>query len=144
MQTFVPFTHHWQTAQVLDTKRLGKQRVENLQIAKAILDPTYGWQNHPAVNMWRPYLDQLYLYHIWICGEWVVTRGFEDTTMQSFRDLVGPIVPGAGPEPDWWGGPIHRSHQSNLIRKDPKYYGPIWPATPSDIPYVWPYRKDLP
>jgi hypothetical protein len=41
--------------------------------------------------------------------------------------------------PDWIGDFfLHQSHQSNLIRKDPIFYGSKFPGVPSDIEYVWP------
>jgi len=31
------------------------------------------------------------------------------------------------------------SHQSNLLRKDPEFYRPVFgPDVPDDLPYVWP------
>ena len=36
-------------------RRLGKQGVEALQVVRALTRPGYGWQNHPAVRMWRGY-----------------------------------------------------------------------------------------
>ena len=62
MQTFLPYPDYAASAKVLDRQRLGKQRVENLQIIKALLDPTYGWQNHPAVKMWRGHIISCLLY----------------------------------------------------------------------------------
>lgn len=59
MQTFLPYSSFSKSASVLDNKRLGKQRVECLQILKALSDPAYGWQNHPAVKMWKGYTDRL-------------------------------------------------------------------------------------
>lgn len=53
MQTFLPYPSFRESAKCLDNKRLGKQRVECIQIIKAINNPKYGWQNHPAVKMWR-------------------------------------------------------------------------------------------
>ena len=50
MQTFLPYASFIKSAQCLDDKRLGKQRVECLQILKAIKDVNYGWRNHPAVS----------------------------------------------------------------------------------------------
>lgn len=78
MQTFLPYSDFKQSAQCLDNKRLGKQRVEALQILKAITDPSYGWQNHPAVKMWRGYEHALSKYALEICDEWI-KRGFKDT-----------------------------------------------------------------
>jgi hypothetical protein len=53
MQTFLPFADFADSAASLDPRRLGKQRVEVLQIVRAITWPKYGWRNHPAANMWR-------------------------------------------------------------------------------------------
>jgi alpha-tubulin suppressor-like RCC1 family protein len=36
------------------------------------------------------------------------------------------------------GDAVSRSHRSNLIRKMPEHYGPIWPDVPDDLPYYWP------
>src|SRR3954467_10297198 len=52
MQTFLPVADFADSARLLDSPRLGKQRVEALQILRAIELPDYGWVNHPAVLMW--------------------------------------------------------------------------------------------
>ena len=44
MQTFLPFQDFAASAKVLDMKRLGKQRVETLQVLKAITTTDYGWK----------------------------------------------------------------------------------------------------
>jgi len=51
VQAFLPFADFADTAAVLDSPRLGKQRVETLQILRALELPEYGWQNHPAVTI---------------------------------------------------------------------------------------------
>lgn len=33
---------------------------------------------------------------------------------------------------------FHLSHRSNLIRKLPSHYGPLWPNVPDNLPYIWP------
>src|SRR4028119_2435475 len=66
IQTFLPYPELDRSVRVLDTKRLGKQRVETLQIMQVLLamrwDPTLdrpvehlpkGWRRHPAVLMWQ-------------------------------------------------------------------------------------------
>jgi len=71
MQTFVPYSDPVQTAKVLDRQRLGKQRVEAIQIARSILGLTEGWSNHPAVRMWKQnvgYLVNVYL--VSMMNEW--------------------------------------------------------------------------
>ena len=63
MQTFLPYSDFERSAKTLDYKRLGKQRVEAYQILQALSDPNYGWQNHPAVKMWRGYEEALVAYY---------------------------------------------------------------------------------
>ena len=87
MQTFLPYPDYAASAKVLDRQRLGKQRVENLQIIKALLDPTYGWQNHPAVKMWRGHIISLLDYQAAICSEWV-GRGYKDTCLDKSFALL--------------------------------------------------------
>ena len=53
MQTFLPYPSFEESSVVLDSPRLGKQRVETLQILRAVLLPSYGWQRHPVTQMWR-------------------------------------------------------------------------------------------
>ena len=136
MQTFLPFADLG-SAEHLDNKRLGKQRVEVLQILKALNGESKGWVNHPAVRMWRGYESCLAVYGILTCLEWQ-GRGFNDTCLEkiaAYLDIFGPF---SGDLPFWWDGDIHASHRSNLIRKLPEFYGPLWPDDPDDLPYVWP------
>jgi hypothetical protein len=149
MQTFLPFADFIESAKVLDNKRLGKQRVENLQILKALLDPNYGWQHHPAVKMWKDYAQSLGLYHCFIVAEWT-RRGFQDTTLEKFCRLIEPELPLPNyPEhhfmhygiPSWLGDErVHKTHRSNLLRKDPVYYGQFGWTEPSNLCYYWPVK----
>jgi hypothetical protein len=151
MQTFLPYADFDRTARALDPKRLGKQRVEVIQIVRALSVPGYGWANHPAVLMWRGYEEALGRYGLTCCDVWV-EGGFGDTCaatiaadlatagVTSFRTQAE--LAAAGGLPGWLGDEaFHRSHQSSLIRKDPDYYGPLFPGVPDDLPYVWPVRS---
>lgn len=136
MQTFLPFQDFTASVGTLDDKRLGKQRVETFQILRAITDATYGWQHHPAVNMWRGHAEALALYGLAACLEWV-QRGNRDNMLTRFFPYAG--VPGTFGYPDWLGNDeFHRSHQSNLVRKDASHYAPQFPDVPADLPYYWP------
>src|SRR4051794_10899397 len=54
VQTFLPYADFDASAAVLDDRRLGKQRVETMQVLRALVFPSYrGWKNHPATRMWR-------------------------------------------------------------------------------------------
>lgn len=134
MQTFLPYPSFSQSAACLDNRRLGKQRVETLQILNALTDPTKGWKNHPATKMWSGHIPALAAYGIAICDEWI-GRGFRDTCRDKISQLAAPDLT----LPPWLGDPdFHRSHQSNLLRKMPDHYTQFFPDVPDDLPYIWP------
>ena len=151
MQTFLPDRDFAVSAAVLDDRRLGKQRVEALQVIRALTRPTYGWQHHPAVRMWRGYEEALGCYALTMCAEWC-RRSFADTCARTIaEDLAAAGVPvpprpqaelgRAGLLPPWLGDEaFHRSHRSALLRKDPSHYGARLGGVPPDLPYVWPGR----
>ena len=123
MQTFLPFPDFDASVRVLDRQRLGKQRVETLQIIKALTQPGYGWQNHPAVKMWRGHLFQLLDYQHAVCSEWVNVRGFKDTCLDKSIDVVmsSDWYTQLDDDPFWLGNDaLHASHRSNLVRKLPE------------------------
>ena len=62
MQTFLPDPDFERTARILDDRRLGKQRVEVLQILNAMHRTSGGWVNHPATRMWRGFEPALVAY----------------------------------------------------------------------------------
>ena len=143
MQTFLPYSDFRTSAEVLDRPRLGKQRVETLQLLKARLMCQEGWTNvpwsrHPACKMWEGYEYQLLLYGMEICREWR-NRGYRDSVEASLLAMA-PRFPVLDPtKPHWLGDEaFHLSHQSNLLRKNPDYYGVLWAGISPDLPYVWP------
>lgn len=145
VNTFLPYPDFRRSAQTLDNKRLGKQRVEGLQILKANLGLTKGWRNHPAAVMWRGHEWRLFMYIIAICDEWEA-RGFKDTIRDQVSELALQhqtyMLSTAHPSGPWWLGnrAFHRSHRSNLKRKDPDHYN--FPG-PDDLPYLWPKENGV-
>ncbi|PSL58519.1 hypothetical protein B0I31_101738 [Saccharothrix carnea] len=144
MQTFLPCATFAGSAAVLDARRLGKQRVETLQILRALVWPTYGWKNHPAVRMWRGFTPALVAYGVAVCDEWR-RRGHRDGLRAALLDYTGGREPtwswclAEGLLPPWLGDDdLHRSHRSALLRKDPDHYRPLFPDVPDDLDYVWP------
>jgi hypothetical protein len=141
MQTFLPYPSFAESARTLDRARLGKQRVEALQVQRALTVPGYGWRHHPAAAMWRGYLPALTKYALVVTDEWIA---------QGHADTVRPQVLAFAPEvdgldqsdlelPPWLGDEaLHLSHRSNLVRKHPEHYGELFPGVPDDLPYVWP------
>lgn len=135
MQTFVPYTDHTLSARSLDRMRLGKQRVEGLQILNALTGRSKGWVNHPATKMWRGHEAGLCAYVLAMCDEWV-QRGYKDTVAEK---VCAIIAPDPDDIPAWWGDhTVHESHRASLVRKMPDHYGPMWPDADPDIGYVWP------
>lgn len=149
MQTFLPYPDFKRSAEVLDSKRLGKQRVEAYQILNTLLGNSTGWVNHPAVKMWRGSIFMLILYTKEITNEWV-KRGYKDTV----DDKVGIIwrehikfvsnvelVEICGGSPIWLGNEqFHNSHKSNLLRKNYEFYSAYNWNVPNDLPYYWPVK----
>src|SRR5215213_386240 len=70
VQTFLPYPDFERAARVLDTKRLGKQRVETIQVLRALTRSGYGWANHPAVLMWKGFEEALARYGFTCCQVW--------------------------------------------------------------------------
>lgn len=147
MQTFMPIADYAASAAVLDRQRLGKQRVEVLQLLAAltglrVVDGAVervdrpGWANHPAALMWAGHEVALARYGLAVCAEWT-GRGYRDTCTAKIRLLASGLPDTGDP---WWLGDdaFHLAHRSNLIRKDPAHYRPLWPDVPDDLPYVWP------
>jgi hypothetical protein len=126
---------------VLDRARLGKQRVETLQVLRALTVPDYGWRNHPAAHMWRGHVPALTKYGLVVADAWIA-GGRSDTVrpqVLAFAPEVDALDQHELDLPSWLGDPaFHRSHQSNLLRKDLEHYGPLFPDVPPDLPYVWP------
>jgi hypothetical protein len=149
VQTFLPYPDFRTSAAALDPKRLGKQRVETIQVLRALTRPTYGWKHHPAVKMWRGYEEALTRYGLDMCAVWseigradtcAVTLGVDLTAGTGIAAVrTQPELAEAQELPPWIGDPrVHRSHQSALLRKDPDYYRTVFPDVPDDLPYVWP------
>src|SRR5215207_4513688 len=152
MQTFTPYSDFEKSLRTLDLKRLGKQRVEVIQIVRALTVPGYAWSSHPAVLMWKGYEEALGRYGLTSCEIWT-ERGFGDscaatitadlrtagiTEIRSYEELKA-----ADALPPWlFDEAVQLSHRSSLLRKDPEHYGRRFPPdTPWDLDYVWPVRS---
>ena len=147
MQTFLPFADFNQSAKVLDRMRLGKQRVEGLQIYNALTGQSKGWVNHPATKMWRGYELALVEYTLIMCNEWR-SRGYNDNVTATLLGkldfesvnlyLLALIGDRKYAMPHWLGDEaFHASHRSALMRKLPDFYNQYgWHDDMEE--YVWP------
>jgi len=158
MQTFLPDPSFHVSARCLDRKRLGKQRVEVLQILRANLGIKSGWRNHPASKMWKGHESALSLYGVCICAEWI-RRGYKDGCMEKIALLGGDALQTRLAEkalegeevftdrgwpftfPPWIGDPrFHASHKSKLMAKAPDHYEKFHWAWEPGLPYFWPTK----
>ena len=140
MQTFMPEDTFTASAHALDHRRLGKQRVEAKQIYLALTNPDYGWQNHPAVLMWRGHEGALLMYGHAMSLEWA-HRGYKDNLMPFFEEEMGNYS--TFPYPPWMCDQrLHNSHRSNLLRKDPEWYSQYQWDVPHDLIYFWPTKEE--
>lgn len=150
MQTFLPYPDFTMSARCLDRARLGKQRVEAYQVLRALHGDyvlTRAWENHPATRMWRGHYSWLQRYYNEIIKEWII-RGYatELGTVVPY-DTIQPLDETSvfvnsldrGGYPPWLGyPPLHASHRSSLLAKDPAWYSQFgWEDEPK-IGYVWP------
>ena len=149
VQTFLPFPGFLASAEALDQRRLGKQRVETVQVLRGLTRPGYGWRHHPAVKMWHGYREALVRYGLDMAAVWCATGRADTTAATLVTDLVAAGGPdlirtqeelaAAGELPPWLGDDaVHLSHRSALMRKDPEHYRPLFGDVPDDLPYVWP------
>lgn len=147
MQTFLPFADFAESARVLDRQRLGKQRVEVMQILKALgvsvrsakddagvaiantIAPGGAWSNHPATKMWRGYESALCAYGLAVVAEWV-KRGYKNSIQ--FPEHVGDNPPWVGDER------FHSAHRAALLFKNPEWYGQFGWAEEPQLDYWWP------
>lgn len=138
MQTFLPYSDFRKTAETLDYRRLGKQRVEAKQILDT-LENGGGWSSHPAVQMWRAKEFWLAVYYNIIVDEWI-SRGYKNN-MQFAKPLDYAVVP-----VPWWLGNegFHARHRAILKGKMPDHPAyasfpePALVKTGKNLPYLWP------
>ncbi|CAF3991426.1 unnamed protein product, partial [Rotaria sp. Silwood1] len=124
MQIFIPLLTIQEIAECLDNQRLGKQRLECLQVINIIRGTQspnaktgrIAFENHPIIDMWRPYVPFLKFYFNTMVKEWI-NRGFQNSlTLEDVKDEE--IL-----TPSWWGlDELHASHRANLVRKLPSHY----------------------
>jgi hypothetical protein len=135
VNTFLPYADFRKSAECLDYKRCGKQRVEAFQILKIVTGErtTGGFIHHPAVMIWRGYSDALRLYMKIFIEEWI-SRGYNNTMEIPVIENENEVT-----MPHWLGNEkLHASHRSNLLRKDAEYYGQFGWVENQFLEYYWP------
>lgn len=130
MNVFFPFPDARQSVSCLDPRRLGNQIYrECLTLIRG------GWPHHPCSAIWRNHKRALALYALAGLDE-LDRRGYHyphhRLTFESYLN-----EPDTGLPPIVLTEPFCRAHQSNLIRKNREWYGPLFPGVPDDLPYIW-------
>jgi len=144
MQTFLPFASFADSVGVLDRQRLGKQRIETMQIMRTLTGYYDGrWlDNIPLSRAWRGHEDELMRYQEETIDEWT-RRGYQDTCLDKTRSTYDrwrseghePI----GVEPLWIGDEkMHEGYRALLIRKAPHLYRELFADTDANAPFFWP------
>jgi len=136
MQTFLPYEDFNKSFSVLDYRRLGKQRVEGMQIVNT-LEKGSRWANHPAVKMWRGYELALKQYVNMCIIHWL-SRGYKNNIPTYNIDESKIIYP-------WWLGnqDFHRAMRARLIEKNREYYIDKFPGDEdfNNCKYLWPVNE---
>lgn len=150
MQTFMPDFDFRIVAATLDHKRLGKQRVEALQLLQAFNDLANRWRNHPVFRMWYMNRGLLAAYGIAMCNHWAAL-GYSDNcknriidalpcdTLRQFAITYATTGINSLPEmyelPEWMkprdGYNIRSEYRAILLEKNFKHYGKMnWSEDP--------------
>ena len=134
MQTFLPYVSFIESAEHLDYRRLGKQRVEAFQILNSLKNHDR-WYNHPAVKMWEGFEEALKFYCNCMIEEWVA-RGYRNN-MKLYKINYDELV-----LPKWIGNEeFHKSHRAALLYKNHDFYSKFnWEEEPK-LDYIWPTKK---
>ena len=139
MQTFMTSYDYTIVAEQLDYRRLGKQRVEAMQTYNQLTKGKGGYKHHPINAMWQGFESSLAEYTNVMITEWVA-RGYKNTMelISCCSDWKG-YVECNHKKPQWvYNAALHRSHKSNLLRKDYLYYSKYYDTNiPIDLPYIW-------
>lgn len=133
MQTFIPDPDPIKIARILDRRRVFNQINEG----KVLLDLHEGrtdnsWKNHPAFKMWIGQANALRYYINCMIMECIKNRGIKTNYLlydtEEFETL-----------PDFFTDVrVLTSHRSNLMRKDPDFYGKFGWHDYGINGYYWP------
>ena len=123
---------------MLDSKRLGNQRVEARMILRWLRHPSKypRQQNAGYTIMWKGYEDALCLYYNACLKEWAKRGGVNNICQPEPIPTKRHIV-----MPPWLGdGAFHETHQSALLSKLPLHYEQFgWKINrPPKVEYLWP------
>lgn len=132
MQTFLAYPDFYDSLHCLDPSRLGNQIYRE---CKTIVNG--GWKNHSVSKMWKNHKYALCEYAL--VGLYVLRTErnrpyphWEQWFAEKQKTFENTGLPAIIGREDF-----HDSHKSNLLRKDPEYYGQFGWNVPDNLEYVW-------
>ena len=137
MQIFLPCiitnndNPYLKISSILDNRRCFKQIIE----ARQIINSDSGWNHHPVVIMWKPYLNSLKLYYNTL---------LQDCKNKGISTTMEPYVINEEINHPWfiYYQPLIYSHLRMLKVKDPYFYRDLsFPDEYLDYGYIW-IRKE--
>ena len=126
MQVFIVGTPY-ETAEILDSKRLNKQIIENKQIMDAILGTGKGWFNHPVVKSYKNHFQWLYYYNL--CLFWY-QRGCKDMAKKMSEQAMAF-------KPNFHTQEYFNQMKRRLYNKNNQYYSQWAELGESDCNWYW-------
>lgn len=131
------------TAITLDKRRRFKQCLEAKHIIELLESQNGGvykkdrYKNHPAVRMWRPYLNALKYYYNTMLN--ICLEVDKVNTLLQYYEVISYERPWFLDYP-----PLIYSHRARLYQKDPVYYNNLltFPQEYLSIGYIWTSRYD--
>jgi hypothetical protein len=107
-------------AKLLDNRRLNKAKLEAFQIINVLEKKRKGYSNHPIILMWADNINGLKYFYNCHIDEWV-SRGKNNNMVKFDLSNEDYSLP-------WWfsNRQIHLSHMASLMRKDEKFYTPLF------------------
>jgi len=129
MQTYLPYPHFDKSAEVLDTKRLGKQIEDCVKILDTLHEVNdTGLENHPLVRMWKFYEVRLSQFGLSCCQEWFERNEIDHELLMRMTDHQVYAEGETTEFPIWWGDvDIHLQYRRLLIGEDKNFYQAMWP-----------------
>lgn len=130
------------TAAKLTATDLHKQLIDCLKIGRALQGKERPeWREQPGVLMWYGSEQEFWFYALLLHHDWLLRFGKGNAHLAHTKlhdEFALNISEGWSHAPWLKDSRLHRSHQSALIRRNPKHYSPIWPDVPNDLPMFWP------
>lgn len=146
MKLYLPHPDLARSARCFDDETLEHQITNAVMVVHALVDASQK-SKLLCVGMWRGYSGFLLMYLRKLCTEAGLRRGWtgdatspdDNPYIEAYVRLSNAFLSLAPLAPKWYGlARLHRSHQSELIKNDPYWYGQQFPTTPLDMPYLWP------